>query len=386
MATSIRLRGGTTSQHSTFTGAAKEVTVDTDKNTIVVHDGSTSGGFPLVAKDSNGNATFDDNEKAIFGAGSDLQIYHTGSHSRIVDSGTGSLLLQGTNLQLQNGAGTEVFLTATDNAEVTLRHNNNIKLATASNGITVTGNVAADSISLNDNDVAYFGTSNDLQIYHDGNSKITDVGAGNLEITTDGIIKLQKGNTEYMAQFNVDGAVQLYYDNSIKIATTSTGVDITGTINGGDLRGDAWVIGRDNNDYFAVDPTACYWYLDGNNDMRLENDGDLHVDGNVIAYSTTTSDKRLKTDIVKIDSALDKVDQINGYTFTYISDGKKSAGVIAQEVEKVLPSAVSETTLPVKMGDDDATEYKVVQYDQLIGLLVEAVKELKAEVAELKGK
>jgi hypothetical protein len=48
MATSIRLRGGTTSQHSSFTGAAKEITVDTDKNTIVVHDGSTAGGIPLA--------------------------------------------------------------------------------------------------------------------------------------------------------------------------------------------------------------------------------------------------------------------------------------------------------------------------------------------------
>ena len=93
-----------------------------------------------------------------------------------------------------------------------------------------------------------------------------------------------------------------------------------------------------------------------------------------------------KTDIVKIDSALDKIDQINGYTFTYTADGKKSAGVIAQEVEKVLPSAITESTLPLKMGEDDKTEYKTVQYDQLIGLLVEAIKELKAEVAELKGK
>jgi hypothetical protein len=125
--------------------------------------------------------------------------------------------------------------------------------------------------------------------------------------------------------------------------------------------------------------------LDGNTDMLLQNDGDLHVDGNVIAYSTTVSDERLKTEIVKIDSALDKVDQINGYTFTYTADGKKSAGVIAQEVEKVLPSAITESTLPLKMGEDDKTEYKTVQYDQLIGLLVEAVKELKAEVFALKG-
>jgi hypothetical protein len=117
--------------------------------------------------------------------------------------------------------------------------------------------------------------------------------------------------------------------------------------------------------------------------MRLENDGDLHVDGNVVAYSTTTSDERLKKDIVKIDNALDKVSQLNGYTFEYLNDGKKSAGILAQEVEAVLPSAVSEMKLPLKSDDDQ--EYKVVQYDQLHGLLIEAIKELKAEIETLKG-
>ena len=58
MATSIRLRGGTTSQHSTFTGAAKEVTVDTDKNTIVVHDGSTAGGIPLAKASDTFNGSY----------------------------------------------------------------------------------------------------------------------------------------------------------------------------------------------------------------------------------------------------------------------------------------------------------------------------------------
>lgn len=48
MATQIKIRGGTTSQHSSFTGGAREITVDTDKNTVVVHDGSTAGGFPLA--------------------------------------------------------------------------------------------------------------------------------------------------------------------------------------------------------------------------------------------------------------------------------------------------------------------------------------------------
>jgi hypothetical protein len=170
--------------------------------------------------------------------------------------------------------------------------------------------------------------------------------------------------------------------------SAGSGLDLSGTTFSieSDLRGEVFYIGRDNNDYIGVETNTINFVLDGSTDMRLENDGDLHVEGNVIAYSTTISDERLKTDIVKIDGALDKVAQLNGYTFTYTADGKKSAGVIAQEVQKVLPSAIVESKLPLKMGDDDETEYMTVQYDQLMGLMVEAIKELKAEVAELKGK
>ena len=57
MATELKLRGGTTAEHATFTGAAREATVDTDKNTIVVHDGSTAGGFPL-AREEAGQGVF----------------------------------------------------------------------------------------------------------------------------------------------------------------------------------------------------------------------------------------------------------------------------------------------------------------------------------------
>lgn len=115
--------------------------------------------------------------------------------------------------------------------------------------------------------------------------------------------------------------------------------------------------------------------------LRLETDGDLHADGNVIAYSTTISDERLKKDVERIDNALDKICALSGYTFTYVHDDKVSAGVIAQEVEKVLPSAVIERELAFQ-GDDGV--YKIVQYDQLHGLLIEAIKELKEEIQEVK--
>jgi hypothetical protein len=117
--------------------------------------------------------------------------------------------------------------------------------------------------------------------------------------------------------------------------------------------------------------------------MRLETDGDLHVDGNVVAYSTTISDIRLKKDISPIEDAVTKVQRLNGCTFTYLKDDRKSAGLIAQDLEKVLPSAVIEDEAVFHGEEGEA--YKTVQYDQVIGLLVEAIKELKSEIEELKN-
>jgi len=111
--------------------------------------------------------------------------------------------------------------------------------------------------------------------------------------------------------------------------------------------------------------------------MRLEDDGDLHVDGDVIAFSTTVSDERLKENIQVVDNALDKVSQLKGVTFDWKKDGEHSAGLIAQDVEKVLPSAVKEKGLPFKADDDQ--EYKTVEYSQVTSLLVEAIKELREE-------
>ncbi len=139
-----------------------------------------------------------------------------------------------------------------------------------------------------------------------------------------------------------------------------------------------------SNDYIHYDTdVGMRFYTAGAEDMRLTDGGDLHVDANIIGYSTTISDQRLKHDINKIDNALDKVMQINGYTFTYNDDGKHSAGVIAQEIENVLPSAVESKKLA--FTGQEGVEYKTVQYDQLTGLLIEAIKDLKAEIEELKN-
>ena len=116
--------------------------------------------------------------------------------------------------------------------------------------------------------------------------------------------------------------------------------------------------------------------------MILESDVDLHVDNDVIAFSTTVaSDRKLKDNIVVIEGALDKIKQLNGVEFTWKKDGTKSAGVIAQEVEKILPQAVK--TVKDLQSDE---EYKTVKYDSLHALLIESIKELSAKVEKLEKK
>jgi len=89
----------------------------------------------------------------------------------------------------------------------------------------------------------------------------------------------------------------------------------------------------------------------------------------------STSDSQLKDNIKQINSALDKVDSIRGVTFNWKNNGKASMGVIAQEVEEIAPEVVSEVD-----------GYKAVNYDGLIGLLIESIKELKQEIEDLKSK
>ena len=148
-----------------------------------------------------------------------------------------------------------------------------------------------------------------------------------------------------------------------------------------DQRGDITQIGQDTNDYFTVGTTTQSWFLDGAEDMRLTNNGQLDVEGSVVAHSSTVSDERLKDNIAPIEGALDIVKQLNGVSFNYKKDGKPAVGLIAQDVEKVVPSAVQETEI---LGHDG--EYKILEYTQLIGVLVEAIKDQQKQIEELKTK
>jgi len=167
------------------------------------------------------------------GDSSDLQLFHDGNNSNIKDNGTGNLKLLATNFALQNSAANHNAMVYTDGGAVSLYHNNSKKFETSSNGTVVTGNVDINggALYLEDNQPAYFGYSNDLQIYHDGShSYVSDSGTGNLQLSTNGTaIKMLRGNGEVLGSFNIGDSVDLYYNNAKKLSTTSYGLEISGS-------------------------------------------------------------------------------------------------------------------------------------------------------------
>lgn len=177
--------------------------------------------------------------------------------------------------------------------------------------------------------------------------------------------------------------------NTVTISSTGTtysagaGLDLTGTTFSieTDLRGEVTSIGTDLGNYYVSSSSTHAWYLSGALDMRLDNSGNLDVDGEITALSTvTSSDARLKTNIRKVENALEKIEQIVGVEFEWIEDGTQSAGVIAQDVEKVLPCAVTEKA---ELNGEEV--YKKVNYNALFSLVIESIKELKKEIEELKA-
>ena len=105
-----------------------------------------------------------------------------------------------------------------------------------------------------------------------------------------------------------------------------------------------------------------------------DSNGDFSARNISASIFDTTSDANLKTHVSKVTNALDMIENINGVSFKWKQSGDNSMGVIAQEVEKVLPELIN-----------NSNEYKSVNYNGLIAVLIESIKELKAEINELKN-
>jgi hypothetical protein len=212
----------------------------------------------LTGLTTTGDINFGDDDKAIFGAGSDLQIYHDGSNSYIVDNGTGDLLIRAeNNLYLKRTNSDETYLSGTVNDAVTLYHNNNAKLATTLTGIDVTGTATMDGLTVDGNAVVQSAEPRFIlgeTDVTDQNTRFRNTG-GDLQIQT--IDDAYTVATNRISLDHATGDISFYDDTgvsqalfwdasaeSLGIGTTSpafgaisTGIEVEGTTAGIRLQG-----------------------------------------------------------------------------------------------------------------------------------------------------
>jgi hypothetical protein len=128
------------------------------------------------------------------------------------------------------------------------------------------------------------------------------------------------------------------------------------------------------------------WYgggggVDGsswNRNFYVDMSGNITARGNVTAYS----DVRLKTNIVTINNAIDKVKRLRGVYFDWIDSGEHSLGMIAQEVEEVLPELVMTNTECKTFTQEVLNVTKSLDYSKIVSVLVEAIKEQQKQIEE----
>ena len=289
---------------------------------------------------------------------------------------------------------------------------------------------------LTDGAIIKIAADDDLQLTHSGSVGDITCSTGALDINAGTVNIKDEASSETMASFVSDGAVTLNHDNTARFATTSAGCEVTGTLAVSGTSAFTGKITSDNGidiDNINIDGTTIALssgnlLIDVAGDIILDADGgdvtfkdggtefgnitnssanfiiksnsnnaDLIFKGNdggseVTALTldmsaagaatfnssvtaggdvTAFSDMRIKHDIETIEGALAKVSDMRGVYFKR-NNGEAGTGVIAQEIENILPEVVKDG------------EYKSVAYGNMVGILIEAIKELKAEVEKLK--
>ena len=394
-----------------------------------------------------GNVDFADNGKIRLGDSQDLQIYHDGTHSYIDEQGTGNLRLRGSNfVQILDAAGNDMIQAEAGN-NVQLYYNASAKLTTTNTGVDITGNA-----TFADSGKAVFGAGSDLEIYHNGTENIIDSNVGTLVLRSPGAgtIEFRDQGAQVLAQFNDNSDVKLFYNNNEKLATTSSGCDITGTVTTDGLTVDG---GSRFNDYInfggsiSTPQTAAAIYRPADNQlafstanserMRIDSSGNLLLnktstqaagDGffvksdGVFAFTgsvttsgplgylynegstaggfrflsfrlgsfaevgtittngsstvsyNTSSDYRLKENVEYDFDATTRLKQLKPARFNFIVDADTTVdGFLAHEVQSVVPEAITGTHDEV--DDDGNPVYQGIDQGKLVPLLVKSLQE-----------
>ena len=302
----------------------------------------------------------DDSAIIKLGADDDLQITHTGSAATVTNT-TGDLTLDlsfdlivdvdGGDVLLKD-AGTQFGAFSNSSGHLLIKDGSTTFLTGAGANATFAGTLATTGIltadaGINVDNITIDGTEIDLS----SGDLTVDVAGDIILDAGDGSIILKDDGTQFGKLTNSSGNLILSSGNTTALTFSGANVTIAGTTtSSGNLSTSGTLTVASTSD------------LNGNVDVA----GTITASGDITAFSS----EALKDDIRTIDNALNKVTDMRGVYFT--TDGEAGTGVIAEEVETVLPEVVKDG------------KYKSVAYGNIVGVLIEAVKELKEEVTLLK--
>jgi len=284
--------------------------VDIDNGQLLIRNASNAQILAIQQdKDifTDGHVHFADNVEARFG-NSDLKLYHNGSHSYI-SSATGNFNI-GANTAINLLGGTdfaEYMARFIDDGAVELYHDGDKKFETTTNGGQITGqlDLVGGYLSVDDNYAVVMGTDGDAQLYHSGTHQYL--------LNTVGNIYIMPKAGEYSIGCYPDGKVELYYDNSTKLETTSSGVLISGHLDlndGNNIKlgsGDDLQLYHDGTDSYIVNQTGSLYIIPklNENGIQLVPDGTvrLYYD-NAARFETTSTGATVTGDLTISDKII----------------------------------------------------------------------------------
>jgi len=379
-----------------------------------------NGGFATAA-----DVSFGDNDKAIFGAGSDLQIYHDGSNSYINDTGTGDLYIRGSNnIRLQSNSG-ETYLIGELNGPVYLRHNDVNKLATTATGVDITGTLTSDGLTVDGIISTTNGTNIDMDAAASGQLKLDGDGYGGaialnaqgMNIYTNSATRDVIFGTNETERMRIDGSGNV----GIGTANPSEALHVIGTIQASanfQLTANDSYCGFSANGMYVHNANDIVSFKTGAAErLRIDSSGNvlvgktvttsqsvagivLHPDGGIACTTSnsgtqyplsfarggayvgtvttsasatsynTSSDYRLKENVTAIQGAADTVMAMQPCTYTAIVDGLWYDGFLAHELQEVHPRAVQGTKDAMQ---DEEYEVTPAVYEDVVTPAVDAV-------------
>ena len=371
-------------------------------NALQIKTSTTSNGNPATRLTffEDGKIQLPDNGKATFGTSDDLQIYHDGTNSNI-DNATNELRIESLSKIRFNtnefivfkGNLTEATFRAVGDGANYLYFDGSVKFETTSAGVLAQGH-----FFVNDNNKFIAGTSNDLQIFHDGSNSFVRNSTGGLDLNSDTIHLRNGANNETYARCLANGAAELYHDNVKRLETKSNGVEIFGFLSAkassdtvaqfvhessGNTVGVVMRHGRGGLSGFSGKMIS----FRGNDNTE---EGSIVIGTTTTAYNTT-SDYRLKENETSILTPITKLKTLKPYTFNFKKDpGVKVDGFFAHEVSSVVPVAV--TGIKDEVDKNSNPVYQGIDQSKLVPLITAALQEaiakievLETEVAALKA-